>query len=102
MLIVVYMLNFIASVIFPFMKNLYLLLVLFVNKKIQYTRLPFFIYTDSVRKNEKRAPKKETDQEPWPRQYVLVLLIAAYEATSEQACLCQEMRYSRLSTYLPT
>lgn len=82
------------------MKNLYLLLVLFVNKKIQYTRLPFFIYTDSVRKNEKRAPKKETDQEPWPRQYVLVLLIAAYEATSEQACLCQEMRYSRPSTYL--
>ena len=49
----------------------------------------------------KKEPKKETDQEPWPRQYVLVLLIAAYEANSEQACLCQEMRYSRPSTYLP-
>ena len=77
------------------MKNLYLLLVLFVNKKIQYTRLPFFIYTDSVRKNEKRAPKKETDQEPWPRQYVLVLLIAAYTATSERGYR-QEMRPSTL------
>ena len=80
------------------MKNLYLLLVLFVNKKIQYTRLPFFIYTDSVRKNEKRAPKKETDQEPWPRQYVLVLLIAAYTATSERGYR-QEMRPSTATTY---
>ena len=50
----------------------------------------------------KKEPKKETDQEPWPRQYVLVLLIAAYEATSEQACLCQEMRHSRKALYLPT
>ena len=80
------------------MKNLYLLLVLFVNKKIQYPRLPFFLYTDSVRKNEKRAPKKETDQEPWPRQYVLVLLIAAYTATSERGYR-QEMRPSTATTY---
>ena len=46
----------------------------------------------------KKEPKKETDQEPWPRQYVLVLLIAAYTATSERGYR-QEMRPSTATTY---